>query len=76
MKLDWETGFKRIRWTFLGISWGIFLLVQVQDDYTTPARFGEHAVYMLFFTGGCVLFARLVIWIIRGFLGSNTKVGG
>lgn len=71
--MNWNEGFKRVRWAFLGISWLIFIVINANGQ--TPAgQWGEYAVYMLFFTGGVVLFARLCIWIVRGFTSKGSKV--
>jgi hypothetical protein len=71
MQVNWDQGFRRVRWAFLGVSWLIFLVAHWDAN---PARIGENSVYMLFFTGGVVLFARLCIWVVRGFLGSPPAV--
>ena len=68
MKVNWDQGFARIRWAFIGISWLIFFAAQIGSS-STAAQVGEYSVYMLFFTGGVVIFARVCIWVVRGFIG-------
>lgn len=67
LALDIERGFRRIRWTFLGLAWAFFVIVHAKGNFSA-FEWGENAVYMLFFTGGCVLVARLVLWVFRGFI--------
>jgi hypothetical protein len=70
MQINWDQGFKRVRWAFLGISWAIFILSHIGME-ASAAKWGENSVYMLFFTGGVVLFARACIWVVRGFISSS-----
>jgi hypothetical protein len=66
MTVNWDAGFKRIRWAFLGVSWAVFIASHIGMD-ASASKWGENSVYMLFFTGGVVIFARLCIWVVRGF---------
>lgn len=70
MRINWDKGFERVRWAFLGVSWALFVIAHIGMG-AGAAKWGENMVYMLFFTGGSVVFARLSIWIVRGFIGSS-----
>ena len=70
MKVNWDVGFTRLGWSFVGFCWLIFFAAHWQSS---PAEWGEHSVYMLFFTGGLVLLGRLCRWIVRGFIGGAQK---
>lgn len=62
--MNWHVGFRRLGWAFVGFCWVAFVVANLQS---TPAEWGEHSVYMLFFTGGLVLLGRVLRWIVRGF---------
>lgn len=63
--MNWELGFKRVRWAFITVSCVIFVAIHWN---ASAAAIGEDAVYALFFVGGCVLAARGCIWVVRGFI--------
>jgi hypothetical protein len=75
MSFNWDEGFRRVRYAFITVSWLLFLAAQIGSG-STAAQFGEYSVYMFVFTVCCVLLARGLIWVVRGFLKSGRQVGG
>lgn len=70
MKLNWDEGFRRVRYAFLAVSWFIFVVAQFGLGHSA-AQIGEYSVYMLVFTVCAVLVGRGCIWVVRGFLGGG-----
>lgn len=73
--INWNEGFRRIRYAFFATSWLIFIAFQFIADHSA-AQVGEYSVYMLVFTVCTVLFARGCIWVVRGFIRGASEIKG
>lgn len=70
MKINAQEGFKRVRWVFLALCWGWYVLAGLSFGWNA-FKWGEFGAYVFLFSCGCILAARCIIWIIRGFLGAS-----
>lgn len=73
MKMNWDEGFRRVRYAFITITWLIFIVAQFSIG-STAREVAENFFGTLVFTVCAVLFARICIWVVRGFLGGGNTV--
>jgi hypothetical protein len=71
VSIRWGQGFSRLSRAVLGVSWAIFLVVQLVDFKAT--EFGTNFGYMVIFSLVYMAVHALVSWIAKGFMGGSER---